>query len=195
MATRLILPIEEGLYLFQLTSELNPINMRFFFTFSFLTALLSSTVNTQVTFNKRFHFDFLGAVATSVLPNENGYVAIGIIADTVAPYNTGNFFAKLDLAGNLLSLKTITDKEKTYETWQNSLTFANDSTLVVSGESISSNLNTLFITYNLEGDTLFTKEYPNPFFPNYTFIQPRGGMRQLPDNGFVIFNWINNGLE
>ena len=130
---------------------------------------------------------------TNVIPTDSCYFGMGILADTIPPYNTGNIFVKFDLNGEVKLFKGLTNTTKTYETWQNSLTFLDDSTLVVAGETVEGTiLNTLVLSYNLEGDTLRTMEVTNPFFPNYTFMQPRGGLGLTPDGGFVISNWIDN---
>ncbi len=167
--------------------------MRFIITL-LLVAVLSG-LRSQVTFNKRYHFDFLASVGTNIIPVEDGYYFVGIVADTVAPYKTSNVFTKFDLNGEPLFSKILSSTEKTYETWQNSLVFSTDTTLVIAGESYDTTGNTIFVTYNTSGDTIFTKRYQNPFSPDYTFIQPRGGMVVLPDGGFIISNWIDNGPD
>lgn len=167
--------------------------MRFFFTFSFLTAILSSTVNTQVTFNKRFHFDYLAAVMTSIIPTDSCYYGTGILADTIPPYNTGNIFIKFDLVGNPVYVKTLADTDKTYESWFNTLRLLNDSSFVVTAFQYDGIANTLLIKYDFDGDTLFTRQYTNPYFPQFDWIQPRGGMIVTPDNGLIISNWVAHG--
>ncbi len=52
---------------------------------------------------------------------------------------------------------------------------------------------TILIKYSSNGDTIFTREFLNPFYPSYDRIQPRGGLKLLPDGGFLFSNWIISG--
>lgn len=160
-----------------------------FFVLSILTGY-SGTADCQTTFNKRERYHFLACVLTSIHPTDSCYYATGIIADTLPPYNTGAIFLKLSLDGELLILKTVKSTTKTYEPWFNDLLPLADGSFMVDGVTIDSVEKTLVIKYNDNGDTIFTKEYLHPAFPSATFIQPRGGIMQLSNGGFVIANWV-----
>jgi hypothetical protein len=144
----------------------------------------------QNTFNNRFHFGFPAAVLCGVIPTDSCYYASGIIADSVFPYNTGNVFTKLDLNGIPVSTKTIRSPVKTYETWFDDLMALPDGGFATSGYSFDTVLKTILIRYDNNGDTLFTKEFNNPFYPQFSEIQPWGGSACTPDNGFIISNII-----
>ncbi len=165
--------------------------MKTFFTVC--SFIVFSQLFAQVTFNKRVHFGFPVATLTSIIPTDSCYYGVGILADSIPPYKTSNIFAKFDLQGAVQYTSVLKSMVKTYETWQNSLIFINDTTLAVAGESVEATGRTILIHYNIKGDTLSTREYPNPFHPAFSFMQPRGGLGLLPDGGFIISNWIDHG--
>lgn len=147
----------------------------------------------QTTFNIRTIFDFPSSVLTSLVPTDSCYYATGIITDSVFPYKTGNIFLKFDLTGTPLFFKTITSPAKTYETWFAGLHLLEDGNFMVHGISYDSLEKTILIKYDHNGDTIFIKEFLNPFYPTYNRIQPRGGFCVVPDGGFLLSNWIDTG--
>ena len=151
----------------------------------------SYCADSQTTFNLRLRYDFPAAVLTGIIPTDSCYYATGIIADSVFPYNTGSIFMKLDLEGQPLLVKTLRSTQKTYETWFDNLVRLPDGSFAVQAYSVDSTEKTMIIKFTQEGDTIFTKEYLNPGFPAFDFIQPRGGFASMPDGGFVIANAIN----
>lgn len=100
-----------------------------------------------------------------------------------------------DLEGNILFEKRYTSPTKTYETWKGVLKENSFGELVTIGYTIDTvNWKGLFIKYNTDGDTIFTKEYisPNynstgdPFFVARDFIETQ-------DSGYIfIANTINS---
>ena len=148
----------------------------------------------QETFNKRHIFGFEAAVLTSVLPTDSCYYATGIIADTVFPFNTGNIFAKLDLSGEPVLLRTVEHPEKTYETWEHSLHRLDGGNFVNSGYSFDTTMSAFLVKYGTEGDTFSYTEYPNPFSPGQTFIRPRA-FSVCPDGGFIFACQIGVGTS
>lgn len=152
----------------------------------FFLVCFSLSMAGQITFNKRFHFDFPAAVLTSVISTDSCYYASGIIADSIFPYNTGAIFLKLDLDGQPVLIKTLRSTQKTYEPWFNDLQPQPDGSFVVSAVTVDSTMKSMLIKYNSLGDTLFLREYLNPFYPAQNFMQPRGGFTSTKDGGFVI---------
>jgi type IX secretion system substrate protein len=163
--------------------------MKYIITFVFAAGCFLQS-ESQVYFNKRLHFGFPAAVLTSIVPTDSCYYATGIIADSIFPYNTGAIFLRLDLDGQPQLVKTLRSTQKNYGPWFNDLHILSDGTFAVSAETFDSTLKTMLIKYNSTGDTLFTREYFNPYFPEQFFMQPRGGVAPTKDGGFVINNWI-----
>jgi hypothetical protein len=149
-------------------------------------------LTSQVTFNLRDRYDFEACTLTGIVATDSCYYATGIIADTIFPYKTGAIFLKLGLDGTPLLIKTLKSTQKTYETWYNGLTLLEDGSLAAVGHTIDTTLKTILIKYDAEGDTIFTKEYLNPFYPGSVFIKPWGGMHILPDGGYIISCNITN---
>jgi Secretion system C-terminal sorting domain len=145
----------------------------------------------QITFNQRYHFNTLATYLTSIIPTDSCYYATGIYADTLPFLQVGSLFMKMDLEGNPVFVKKLISPEKSYETWFNDLTALPDGNFAVQAFSVDTTAKTMLIKFNNDGDTLFTKEYLSPLYPNYYFIQPRGGFSATPDGGFVFSNWIN----
>ena len=146
----------------------------------------------QDTFNKRLHFDYFAAVLTSIIPTDTGYIATGIIADTLPPYNTGAVFSKLDLGGDPVMVKTLTDTSKTYEPWFNSLTQLYDGSFMVTAASFDPHENASLLKFGPQGDTIFSRSYRNPQFPGFTRIQPGGGLTHYTNGGFLVPTWANS---
>ncbi|MEO1262447.1 MAG: T9SS type A sorting domain-containing protein [Bacteroidota bacterium] len=163
--------------------------------YTFFMVSVSTFALAQVTFNMRYSFDFLGAVASSVVPVEDGYYMTGIVSDTIAPYNLGCFFTKTDLNGHPIFLNTIKGSSFEIGTWFNTLALLPDSTFVLSSTHYDSLEKTMFLRMDIDGDTLFTKKFVNPAYPEYEVMQPTGGMERLPDGTFLVSNWFHNGPE
>lgn len=158
-----------------------------------LAFLFAPTSEAQVTFNKRFDFTYLGAVLTSVYPTDSCYYGIGIIADSVPPYETGSIFAKFGLEGELIFSKSLTDTEKSYGTWFNTLQPFRDSAFVAAGLTDGlEGRQTILIVYDKDGDTLSTHRYANPFAPTFDWMHPKGGMVPTVDGGLLMSNLISN---
>jgi hypothetical protein len=156
-----------------------------------LTFIICLTVNSfgQTTFNHRFSFGYYGATLCSIVPTDSCYYATGIIVDTVFPYQTGSVFVKFNLEGMPEYHKTLTNPSRSYETWAYTLTPTQDTAFVVTGYSYTPEMKALLIKYNKFGDTLFTKEYLNPYYPQLDFIRPNDLEVQI-DGSFWMLSWI-----
>lgn len=144
----------------------------------------------QTTFNRRYHFDTPATYLTSVVPTDSCYYATGIYADTLPFLQVGSLFVKLDLEGNPVFVKKLISPEKSYETRTNTLTALEDGTFVVTGLSFDPVMKGMLIKYNKNGDTIWTKDYLNPFFPVQEFMHPLA-LARMPDDGFVLACWTN----
>lgn len=166
--------------------------MRCRYAFICLTLFHLAEARAQSTFNIRERYGFLACVVTGVVPTDSCYYVSGIVVKNVSPYNTGALFAKLGLDGEPLFVKALTSTQKSYETWYNSLMATDDGKLATVGYTIDSTIKTILIKYDLLGDTVFTKEYFNPYYPTATFIKPWGGAQKMHDGGVVIANHIQS---
>ena len=135
-------------------------------------------------FNHRFHFDYPAAVLNNLVVTDSCYYATGIIADSVAPFNTGNVFVKFDLEGKIEFTKTLTSEQETYEVWFSPLIPLDDG-FITAGYSIDSIIQSLVIRYNLVGDTLWTSRYKNLYYPEAILIVVKDFI-ELPDGSFLI---------
>ncbi|MCB9284598.1 MAG: T9SS type A sorting domain-containing protein [Lewinellaceae bacterium] len=154
----------------------------------FSTAVLF-VLHGQQTFNKRLHFGYPAAVLTSVVATDSCIYATGVIADSVYPYKVGTLFAKFDLEGNVVFQKAITNQNKSYEAWANTLIPLEDGGFALSGYLVDTLMKVIFIRYDSAGDPQFIKEYFNPYYPIKDFLRPND-MKQTPDGGFVMVNWM-----
>ena len=126
----------------------------------------------QTTFNQRLHFGYPTAVLTSVVATDSCYYATGLIADTLYPHREGILFVKFDLDGNVVFQKTVANPGKAYKNWANTLIPLEDGGFALSGYTIDTLMKAIFIRYDSGGDTLFTKEYFNPYYPVQDYFRP-----------------------
>lgn len=176
-------------------SATNSFIMRTYCVLVILALLGLGEVQGQTTFNIRDRYGFLACVLTSIVPTDSCYYATGIIADTLFPYRAGAVFIKFDLNGEPVLVKTIKDSGRTYEPWFNSLQVVEDGSFYNIGVTVDSVYKTFLIKYDSDGDSVFVKKYLNPYYPNASFIQPRGGAKILPDKSIVSLNWIGTTDE
>ena len=136
-----------------------------------LVFLICDAANAQITFNKRFNAGFPFQNVTEILPTDSCYYLIGVFTDSVGGVQTvGNFLTKLNTEGEIYWQKTIGSPSKYYETWGSGLYTVGDTSLVTMGITKDSTAKVVVIKYDLNGDTLFTKEYFSPFYPEEPFI-------------------------
>ena len=154
---------------------------------SIFTLLFTLSSIGQNTFNIRTNYGFPAAVITSVVPTDSCIYASGIISDSVFPYNTGAIFLKTDPLGVPEIIKTLRNEARTYEPWFNDMKFV-DSSFLVSAVGLNSLMKSMLIKYDLFGDTVWTREFPNPN-PTLEFMQPRGGFELIGENDIVLINF------
>lgn len=158
---------------------------------SLLVYCLIVSASAQTTFNHQYNFDFPFKVLTSVLPTDSCYYATGVITDTTNnSYKIGNIFIKFDLEGEVEFMKTLTSSQKFYETWWGDLTSTDDGGFVDVGLAKDSTIKGLIIKYNQVGDTIFTKEFFNPYYPDESFMYV--AEIRLDSNGnFLVLSGID----
>jgi hypothetical protein len=137
-----------------------------------LLLLLCNTAFAQTTtFNKRIDTGYPFLNITEVLPTDSCYYAIGVIThETDSIFSVGHLFLKLSLEGETLWHKKLGTPQKSYESWGSGLFSMDDSSFVTMGITKDSIPKITLIKYNGNGDTIFTKEYINPFYPEESFI-------------------------
>ena len=165
----------------------------------FILLLFSNVLICQNTFHLRGYYGQLNAVNTSVYPTDSIYYVTGIVTEPGNNNYTSSFFARYDTAGNLLSQKILhSGFGKIYETWAPTLTATHDGNLALAGYGYDSvGMFTLLVKYNLEGDTLWTSLYYNPFtLGDYFGLDD---MSSTLDSGFILtisaHDDINNGHD
>ena len=128
---------------------------------------------------------------TGVVVTDSCFYFTGVVADSVFPYNVGSLFAKYDPGGTLQFHKAIVSPDRTYATWRGSIA-APDGGIAQAGDMTDSVRTVLLLKLDSEGDSVFTKRYPHPLFPDYEFITPGGGMELATDKGFIIANTLES---
>jgi hypothetical protein len=161
--------------------------------------LISCYINTsaQSTFNFRYGPE--AKVLSNVYPTDSCIYAIGITLDSINQNSQGNIFMKLDLEGNVISRKYITNPSKLYAVWGPTLNETSNGRLLAAGSSFdttASALNLILIEYDLNGDTLLTKEFLSPTIDENPFYTPRDMIIDDLDNIILCNNTddsTNNG--
>ncbi len=143
----------------------------------------------QATFNIRERYGFPACVLTSIIPTDSCYYVTGLIADTIPPYKAGILFMRIDIQGNATSIKTIKSTQKTYELWDNSLSFNSNNELVAVGYTRDSTIKSMLVKFNQLGDTLFISEFFSPYYPIGNQMGPGGGMAILSNGNYILINW------
>lgn len=136
-----------------------------------LSALLlySLAVVAQNTFNQRLNFGFPVAIFHSVLVLDSNIYVVGLVADSLPPYNSGALFVRLNQEGEANFVKTFLDSTQTFETWQGDLIVLDDG-FAVNGYSIGdTSLTALLLFFGQEGEVVDFVEYEN-FFSADEFI-------------------------
>ena len=125
----------------------------------------------QNTFNKQFDAGYPFLALTSVYPTDSCYYASSVMNDSIGGLLTaGNVFFKFDLEGNIEFQKAIGSPTKWYQTWRADLIETYDNKLITVGVTSDTAIKGVIIKYDMNGDTLFTREFFNPLYPDESFI-------------------------
>lgn len=159
-----------------------------------LFTLIPILTYTQNTFNIRTQFGQPFANLTSVFPTDSCYYATGVITDTVGPYKIGNIFVKLDLNGDTLFTKRLLNPNIYYQTWRGDLIQTNDNLLADVGIMTDTLLKAFFVKYDLNGDTVFTKSFINPYYPGDSFITTVD-LSRIGESDYLLVGGINSDMD
>ena len=137
-----------------------------------LLLVAASLVSGQNTFNRRVHLGSPAAIATGVIATDTCYYVTGIVADTLFPYKSGNFFMKLGLDGEVIFDKWLVDSVRTYETWLPSFQVTLDTDFINCGYSFGGNDKNMMIVYDNDGAIKKLFKYSH-HFEDGLFTLPR----------------------
>ncbi len=141
------------------------------------------------------HFGQPFAILTSILPTDSCYYATGVITDTSdSSYKVGNIFIKFNLVGETELIKKLLSADKSYQTWIGDLLNTSDGNLVDIGITTDTALKAIMLKYNLNGDTIFTKEFFSPYYPMEPFIATVA-FANLTENGFYLVCGIDPSID
>jgi hypothetical protein len=148
----------------------------------------------QNTFSKRMHFNYSSAALGSVLVTDSCYFVSGIVRDSIHPFFIGNIFAKLNLSGDVEFTKSLFSSEAYIETLFGDLITTSDGNILDFGRTTSSTTQGVLIKFNTNGDSIATKLYTSPYYPNDPFIVPIQAL-ELPNEDIIVLDAIakNNG--
>ena len=164
------------------------------------TVLLAMAFNirSQITFNQQVDFSEFGFpyhVLTSVLPTDSCYYATGIISDTTDGFFAyGSIFAKFDLYGEMLFFKKLTSPDRDYFMWRGDLVSTPDGNLMDIGITVDSVTRGVLVKYTPQGDTVFTKEYLNPLYPQEDFINA-AGIKVVNENRVKVLFGVDSSID
>ena len=163
--------------------------------FFFILIIFSQNSTGQTTFNKRMSLGYLASRLTNILPTDTCYYGTAMVADSIAPFSKGALFLKFDLEGNVLFSKPYINTNKSFEIWQNTFQSYNSGSFISSGSSWELSTKTLLVTeFNNLGDTIWSKEYFHPLFPEFTRLHNIDFL-SLPDSTFVFTTMILVGED
>ena len=146
----------------------------------------------QMRFNRQYDMPYQFQVFTSVHPTDSCYYVTGLVTDTTGGgYRFGNVFLRMGLDGEIQLEKLLASDSAHFETWRGDLLPDGDNRLVDIGYKVDSVRSALLIWYNTEGDTLGTRSFLSPVYPDETFITA-AALRKGPDGGYYFLCGIEN---
>lgn len=121
------------------------------------------------------------------MPTDSCYYVIGTFTDSVSPVKAGALWGKIDLAGNLLDIKTFHHPDKDYFNDFGDVRSNSEGFLYNAGSYHDTAFSTqiIFYLYNQEGDTLLTRLYRSILYPSANFVVPIN-VCQRPEGGYAI---------
>lgn len=153
--------------------------------------LLPFWVHCQSTFIKQLNTEFPFLALTNVYPTDSCYYTTGVMTDSTGGLLTiGSVFHKFDLEGNIQIQKKLGTPEKSYQIWKAGLIPTDDEGIVTLGLTTDTVNKAVIIKYSHNGDTLFTKEFINPYYPDEEFLYA-ATIRSDNQNGF----WVLIGID
>jgi len=149
----------------------------------------------QPTFNQRLHFEHPAALLTNVAATDTGYLAFGIVSDSIFPFRAGLLTAQFNLQGDLIFANTAKSPEHTMEFWYSTLLPTPDGEFLLVGAERDSLSRALLVRVDAQGNILAERNIVHPNYPEYSFLEPVD-MQWTPDQGLIITCWqegLNSG--
>ncbi len=150
----------------------------------FLTVAVQTSFG-QVTFNKLIYPGFSFTRFSGVVATDSCYYLKSTFTDSVAPYYLGLMFSKLDLNGELINSTTIYSVGTLYDGVFNNLINTSDGRFIQVASMGDSIARAILIVHNPDLDTVFTRQYYGPLFPELQHMVSRRVL-QRPDNGYAV---------
>ena len=143
------------------------------------------------TFNKRVDAGYPFLNLTKILPTDSCYYVVGAITDTTGGATVGCLFLKLSLEGETIWQNPLGSPQKFFRSWGSGLFAVGDTSFVTMGHTTDSISKSVIYKYNLEGDTIFTKEFFSPFYPEENFISAANSIHPVNDTSFSALAGVN----
>jgi hypothetical protein len=155
----------------------------------------SLTLCGQDTFHKLIYLGFPMTRFTSILPTDSCFYVTGTFSDSIPPLTTGALLGKIDLQGELVSLKTVKHPDRFYFNDFADLLVNHHGNLFTAGivNDTAQSVKGILYFYNHEGDTISTFIFRNPLYPNENHVYPKETLQK--ENGdYVVLNihWAVN---
>lgn len=160
---------------------------------SILALIILFRIQSQTTFNNRFSLGFPNSILTSLVISDSIIYTSGVISDSSEFNSVGALFAKFDLNGNFIDASTVVDLETAFQPWPPFLHKIDEDCFVVCGTANNANEGDrgFLIKYDIDGNPLLIKQYPNPYYPDETFIATLA-MSPTIDGGYISVSNIQN---
>jgi len=156
--------------------------------FAVILLMVNGLQSQTITFNKKIETSFPFLNVTAVLPTDSCYYANAIVTDSTGGLLTvASLMMKFDFGGNLESYTQLGTPTKSYELFGEGLLSTGDGNLVALGVTKDSIPKGVFIKYDKYGDTIFTREYINPYYPNSSFINAQSMYPDTQEGYYLLF--------
>lgn len=123
---------------------------------------LSTTVISQNTFSKVFHFGYPSVIFTGLVSTDSCTYVSGTFLDSIPTYKSGIVFIKFNLEGEELDHLVFLDSLYSFTADYTSLIKAEDDYFISAG-TLGGKI--MYMKYNTNGDTAFIRTYD--VFPNF----------------------------
>ena len=161
-------------------------DMKNIITVSLLIAMYALPCFGQDTFHKLIDLGQPVARFMSVLPTDSCFYTIGTFTDST--FRAGAFWAKVNLSGDALSMKTFSHPDWDYFNDNGDIRNTLEGHLYNVGSlNVPFSTRVIFYLYDQDGDTLLTKQYRNILYPDADFVVPKS-IYQRPEGGYAIVN-------
>ncbi len=140
----------------------------------FLLLQFLATSHAQNTFNKFITLDSVYTIFTGITTTDSCYYATAITSrDSIFFFAAGLQFVKISPEGDVFPLNHFTMPDKSIDAWFGTLEQMEDGNFIKSGITFDSTMKAFLVKLDDQGDTLFYKEFFNPFYPTEVYIRPK----------------------